>query len=578
MPKLKLVHQFSLLAVVALLLIVGLALLDFHYKSTINTITREQERLLLIREQLAKVEREILRARLDESQMISSRKSSFFERFEQKVETIRSVLNTLTSQFQADAITEPQSIMLKTLNRYHKYVHKTLTLQKQMGLEGKQGLLVELIAIETALQNVLYTIDNKKLNLLFLQMQLLEKDFSNTLNMKLADKLLTLASTFSEELKTQNLSKTHQDNLPLYLTNYRDKVSQLMNKIVEIELSIATSTLQFEHMFPNLQKSQQRTNELIALTAEKLAEQLHVSEFQTIAIFSGAFIILAIFMFFQIRSAQTLVTRLHQLAICMRYVAAGDFEKSINLPQGQDEVGVLARTFSKMTSQIKSQMAVIENEHKMIQQEKDKSEKLLLNILPSAIAARLKQQETLIADKFENATVLFCDIVGFTTLSAAISPDEVVQTLNLIFTSFDALTTNYGLEKIKTIGDAYMVVGGVPNPCDNHAERIAQTALEMLKSVESLAKKIGQPLSIRVGIHSGEVIAGVIGTTKIAYDLWGDTVNTASRMESHGVPGKIHCSEETYQLLKAKFQLELRGNIEIKGKGNMRTYFLIQHN
>ncbi|RKZ91356.1 MAG: hypothetical protein DRR19_07455 [Candidatus Parabeggiatoa sp. nov. 1] len=262
----------------------------------------------------------------------------------------------------------------------------------------------------------------------------------------------------------------------------------------------------------------------------------------------------------------------------MRYVAAGDFEKSINLPQGQDEVGVLARTFSKMTSQIKSQMAVIENEHKMIQQEKDKSEKLLLNILPSAIAARLKQQETLIADKFENATVLFCDIVGFTTLSAAISPDEVVQTLNLIFTSFDALTTNYGLEKIKTIGDAYMVVGGVPNPCDNHAERIAQTALEMLKSVESLAKKIGQPLSIRVGIHSGEVIAGVIGTTKIAYDLWGDTVNTASRMESHGVPGKIHCSEETYQLLKAKFQLELRGNIEIKGKGNMRTYFLIQHN
>jgi len=577
--KLKIVHQFSLLAIVALLVMVGLALLDFHHKSTIDEIIQQEEQLLSLRKQLTDIEREILRARLEEFQMIASRKSSFFDQFEKKIENIFSMSDALTKNLmnlQNNEINEPKKIMLKTLNRYHKSVRKTFKLEKKMGLNGKQGLLIDLRFVKNNIKGELYTFNNKALNFLFIRMQLLEKDFSNTLNMKLANQLLTLVSTFSEEIKQKNLSKTRQEKLRFYLMEYRDKMSQLINKTVEIELSIATSTLQFERIFPNLQKSQSTMDKLITLKAEQLGEQLHTSKLQTTAIFIAAFIILSIFMFFQIRHARSLVERLQQLAEGMRYVASGHFEKVTHLSQEQDEVGLLATTFDRMASQIKSQMAIIEKEHNLVKKEKEKSDKLLLNILPPPIATRLKQKEKFIADRFENATVLFCDLVNFTNMSASIAPEELVQTLNMIFSHFDELTKDVCIEKIKTIGDAYMIVGGVPNPCDNHAEHVAQVALQMIDFIKKIAKSTGKPLSIRVGIHSGEVVAGVIGTTKMAYDLWGDTVNTASRMESHGIPGKIQCSETVYHRLKDRFQFEFRGAIKIKGKGLMRTYFLVK--
>jgi len=204
------------------------------------------------------------------------------------------------------------------------------------------------------------------------------------------------------------------------------------------------------------------------------------------------------------------------------------------------------------------------------------SEKLLLNILPNPIAHRLKSGEHPIADKFDSVTVLFADIVGFTKLTLQTTPEELVSGLNAIFNRFDALTKKYGVEKIKTIGDAYMVAGGLPERCDDHCERVVRLALEMqaVMSEEALRTSKGDIIRLRIGIHTGEAVAGVIGTLKFKYDLWGDTVNTASRMESHGEPGTIHCSDEVYQCLQDRFAFEPCGFKEIKGKGTMRTWYI----
>jgi PAS domain S-box-containing protein len=206
--------------------------------------------------------------------------------------------------------------------------------------------------------------------------------------------------------------------------------------------------------------------------------------------------------------------------------------------------------------------------------QQEQSERLLLNILPEAIAHRLKNEQSTIAESFSGVTVLFADIVGFTQLSAQISPIELVNLLNQIFSIFDHLAEEHGLEKIKTIGDAYMVVGGLPLPRADHAEAVANMALDMCRTLERLSIQNDQPLSMRIGINTGSVVAGVIGTKKFIYDLWGDTVNTASRMESHGVAGSIQVTETTYELLKIKYLFEERGVIHVKGKGNMTTYLL----
>lgn len=209
-----------------------------------------------------------------------------------------------------------------------------------------------------------------------------------------------------------------------------------------------------------------------------------------------------------------------------------------------------------------------------LRSEQEKSEQLLLNILPQAIAEKLKQKHSTIADGFTEATVLFADIVGFTKLAARVSPTELVHLLNDIFSKFDMLAERHGLEKIKTIGDAYMVVGGLPLPREDHAEAIARMALDMQQEINEFSTKTREPFSIRIGINTGPVVAGVIGLKKFIYDLWGDTVNIASRMESHGIPGAIQVTEATYDCLKDKFLLEKRGEIHVKGKGKMTTYLL----
>ena len=201
------------------------------------------------------------------------------------------------------------------------------------------------------------------------------------------------------------------------------------------------------------------------------------------------------------------------------------------------------------------------------------NERLLLNVLPASIANKLKQQVGIIAERFDDASILFADIVGFTALSARLSPTELIESLNRVFSGFDELADHHKLEKIKTIGDGYMVAGGLIEQNADHLAAMATMALAMHENARKLNSEFGG-LSLRIGLQVGSVIAGVIGIRKFIYDVWGDTVNTASRLESHGAPGRTHVSEMVFERLQGRFAFEARGTIELKGRGPMNTYFL----
>jgi class 3 adenylate cyclase len=211
---------------------------------------------------------------------------------------------------------------------------------------------------------------------------------------------------------------------------------------------------------------------------------------------------------------------------------------------------------------------------RLLQAAQERSEHLLLNILPAPIAARLKRGDAVIADRFAEVTVLFADLVDFTASSDRSSPERVVEVLAGLFTAFDRLAARHGLEKIKTVGDAYMVAGGLPEPRADHAQAVAEMALAIREEVGRHHDPAGRPLALRIGIDSGPVVAGVIGTAKFSYDLWGDTVNTASRMESTGVAGCIQVTDRTYRRLRRDYRFERRGPVQVKGKGELVTWFL----
>jgi class 3 adenylate cyclase len=217
----------------------------------------------------------------------------------------------------------------------------------------------------------------------------------------------------------------------------------------------------------------------------------------------------------------------------------------------------------------------LDQEHRLLLAEQERSERLLLNVLPAPIAERLKRGEVVIADDFPEVTVLFADLVDFTARSHRSTPDRVVQILDDLFSALDTLAERYRLEKIKTIGDAYMVVGGLPEPRPDHAQAVADMALDVRAEVSRHTDPAGEPLAVRIGIDTGPVVAGVIGRRKFSYDLWGDTVNTASRMESDGVPGCIQVTERAYRRLRGGYRLQRRGPIQVKGAGEMTTWFLV---
>jgi class 3 adenylate cyclase len=214
---------------------------------------------------------------------------------------------------------------------------------------------------------------------------------------------------------------------------------------------------------------------------------------------------------------------------------------------------------------------------KQLEIEQHKSERLLLSILPAPVAQRLKQGEQVIADHFEDATVLFADIVGFTRLSNTLPPAELISLLNEIFSMFDRLVERYGLEKIKTIGDSYLVAGGIPVACPKHVATVADMALDMQEAIACFCMEEMEHelhFNMRIGMNSGPVVAGIIGQNRFIYDIWGDTVNIASRMENAGLAGCIQTTERVYERLQDSFIFEARGLMDVKGMGKMKTYFL----
>jgi adenylate cyclase len=231
-----------------------------------------------------------------------------------------------------------------------------------------------------------------------------------------------------------------------------------------------------------------------------------------------------------------------------------------------------AQLLQAQNLQLQQEMQEREQAQQALRLEQQKSEQLLLNILPRAVVDKLKQLEGSLAERFDDVTILFADIVNFTPLAAQISPLELVNWLNQIFSTFDRLAEQYQLEKIKTIGDAYMVVGGLPLPRLDHAETIMEMALAMQEAATRINRTDSQEFQLRIGINTGPVVAGVIGIKKFSYDLWGDAVNIASRMESQGVPGKIQITEATYQRLKHRYAFEEVGQVMVKGHGYLTTY------
>ncbi|HEY8086822.1 MAG TPA: adenylate/guanylate cyclase domain-containing protein [Polyangiaceae bacterium] len=256
----------------------------------------------------------------------------------------------------------------------------------------------------------------------------------------------------------------------------------------------------------------------------------------------------------------------------------GDFvvAASINMAIGSmGLIGVLvARQMERQAREVFFQGRTIQAQMEALDAEKQKSEALLLNVLPAAIAERLKVENRPIADGFQDVSVLFADIVGFTKLSERLSPQALVGRLNQLFSAFDDLLDRFKLEKIKTIGDAYMVVGGL-NGGKDHALALAELALDMLARIAELRAELHEDFSVRIGINTGPVVGGVIGKKKFIYDVWGDTVNIASRMESTGSPGSVQVSHETYQRIRNMYVFEDRGEIEVKGKGLMRTWLIL---
>ena len=231
-----------------------------------------------------------------------------------------------------------------------------------------------------------------------------------------------------------------------------------------------------------------------------------------------------------------------------------------------------AQLLQAQNRQLQQEMQEREQAQQALRQEQQKSEQLLLNILPRAVVDRLKQLEGSLAERFDDVTILFADIVNFTPLAAQISPLELVNWLNQIFSAFDRLAERYQLEKIKTIGDAYMVVGGLPLPREDHVEAVMEMALAMQDEASRIVRTDGQQFQLRIGINTGPVVAGVIGIKKFSYDLWGDAVNIASRMEAQGTPGKIQITKATYQRLHHRYAFEEVGQVMVKGHGYLTTY------
>lgn len=375
----------------------------------------------------------------------------------------------------------------------------------------------------------------------------------------------------NDELKQLNMSleqKVTERTIELTTTN-----SKLQEEIIErklLEEKLRTAELKLRVFFEAM------TNIILILDVrENIIENIEIAPTNPARLYTSDIdpISITIEQFFQDEIAEMWLMKIRQALDTQQML---NFDYSLSLgndlawftasitPISEHSIIWVARDITER-----------KNAEEALRIEQDKSERLLLNILPKLIVNKLKQDQRAIAESFDDVTILFADIVGFTPLSTRLEPIELVNLLNDIFSEFDRLSQHYSLEKIKTIGDAYMVVGGLPQPMSNHAEAIAQMALDMQQVSNRFQTHTGEPFQLRIGINTGSVVAGVIGMNKFIYDLWGDAVNVASRMESSGVVGRIQVTANTYQRLKDKYLFERRGITFVKGKGEMITYWLI---
>lgn len=272
--------------------------------------------------------------------------------------------------------------------------------------------------------------------------------------------------------------------------------------------------------------------------------------------------------------SSSLLLPVRRIGQTLAEVANGGFDARVSVPN-RDELGTLARDVNTTSERLGDLYNKVESQRAELAIEHARSEALLYNLLPKEIAARLKDEPgQTIADSLPQVAILFADIVNFTPKTAKLTPEELVGFLNEVFSAFDELAEKHGLEKIKTIGDAYMVAAGMPNPCDNPVHRVAEMALDMQRSVEAMALGFPEGLQVRIGLHTGPAVAGVIGNRKMFYDVWGETVNTASRMESHGVPDRIQVTRAAKEELDDAYAFEPRGPVKVKGLGEVETWFL----
>jgi class 3 adenylate cyclase len=404
-----------------------------------------------------------------------------------------------------------------------------------------------------------------------------------------ANSIETTPREFSRAFQAISQNKLH--NRDLSLIHYRKKqFEQAIAKFSEVvALQKQSKSPITMHQYAEQANAVTRTG--IVLNREilnTLEAALHARHHrlsvrqQGMLLFALGLVLIAAYLFGGIYLS--IMQTIWRLRLTSRLMTSGMTEHLASL-DSQDEMTEVINAFNRVAKALvaSSDEAIVLNlqlEHEKIelQTEQSRSEGLLLNVLPAPIVERLKQtadQPQAIADQFDCVTILFADLVGFTPLASQLPPRKLVDLLNQIFTEFDRLSQELGLEKIKTIGDAYMVAAGLPLPRPDHADAIARMALEMQQVIRRIVPPLGKPLELRIGIHTGSVVAGVIGTHKFIYDLWGDTVNVASRMEASGRNGCIQVSQVTYEHIQHSQRLLPRGDIMVKGKGMMKTYWLV---
>ncbi|MET0112772.1 MAG: adenylate/guanylate cyclase domain-containing protein [Limnospira maxima] len=376
-----------------------------------------------------------------------------------------------------------------------------------------------------------------------------------------------------------------------YLANKLAYISQIDN---HDRLSFyASSRREFVQVTPMIDPRGIDWLIVVVVPEADFMEQIHENTRITILLFMMALVLAIILGILTARWISEPILRLSEASSAIasgarNATASAELNQKVKVEKIR-ELGMLSESFNMMIQNLRDSFIALENTNRELEQrvlertaallqEKERSEELLLNVLPKPIADQLKANKKAIASAIEEVTILFADIVGFTPLSARMNPIELVSLLNEMFSIFDNLAEKHKLEKIKTIGDAYMVVGGLPLPQDNHAQAIADMALEMQAAMKQFQGSYlvgSESFQIRIGINTGAVVAGVIGIKKFIYDLWGDAVNIASRMESSGTPGSIQVTEETYNRLKKNYIFKERGPIPVKGKGQMTTYWLL---